>query len=170
MYFRILCPEPEMKNRIYKYLTLLAISVSVILSGFMIDKVIAARKQQSYETLSYFRLSTPEYTMPATVRFQAEDGKGILIIIGQVYRDGHNVGTVNRRLTFDMVDGCFCSQIHISSLIKYKRDNIADEIEKEILPPLFYADEDTIHFKIKRVENGMFFMRDNMPMFFARFI
>lgn len=155
----------------FALLTLFSV-VILIIASFIIYRSYAGSTltKHNYECRAFFKLETPELSMPTVATFHVQDGKGALWFDGSVYKNNALVGSVNRRALFDFDERCFCSKLQVTTLTRFGQDNISPELAESILPDFLAKKDTVIYFKIQEVKDGIFFMKDNAPLFFCQYI
>lgn len=123
-----------------------------------------------YECQAVFRLETPDLTMPAVAGISVMHNKGSMMLGGPVYQQNIFVGAVNRRFEFNVEEDDTSALFKINNTIKFEKDNLADSVADDILPGFLTVPKVTIYFKVTRVKEGIFFMRDNRPLFYCQYL
>ncbi|MFZ4831789.1 hypothetical protein [Rouxiella sp. Mn2063] len=155
----------------FTLLSLLSLVLLMIAGWFFYQSYTESiRAERDYECRAFFKLETPELSMPMVATFHVENKKGALWFNGGIYKNGVFVAAVNRLAFFDFDDNCFCSKLHITTLTRFSNDNVTPELANDILPGFLSQQGSVIHFKIQEVDRGIFFMKDNAPMFFCQYI
>ena len=144
--------------------------VILIIAGFIIYRSYAEKTpvKGDYECRAFFKLETPELTMPTVATFHVQGNKGAIWFNGPVYKNGIIVGSVSRRALFDFDDRCFCSKLQVTTMTRFSKDNLSQDLANTILPEFLAKSNSVVYFKIEEVENGTFFMKNNVPLFFCQ--
>ncbi|CCG88527.1 hypothetical protein EPIR_3164 [Erwinia piriflorinigrans CFBP 5888] len=126
--------------------------------------------KKNYECQAVFKLETPEFSMPAVASISVLNNKGSMMFGGPVYEHNSLAGAVSRRFEFNVEEEYGSMLFHIHKTIKLEKDSVNDSVAEEILPGFLTVPSATIYFKIFRVNEGIFFMRDNRPLFYCKYI
>jgi hypothetical protein len=127
-------------------------------------------QKSDYVCQAVFRLETPDFSMPVVAGVSVLHNVGSMMIGGPVYQNNILIGAVNRRYEFTVADEYGSSLFKIHKEIKLEKDNISNKVAEKILPGFLNTPGITIYFKVNRVKEGIFFMRDNRPLFYCQYL
>ncbi len=93
---------------------------------------------------------------------------------GVIFYDGpllqHEVikGYLSRKVSFSIETKNKITLLHNTSIIKFKKDDVEQLDAERILPDFFVKPKAEIFFDIVREQNGYFFIKDSLPIFYCR--
>ncbi len=130
--------------------------------------------RKNYQCQAAFRLETPELSIPLIAGIRVKDNQGTVMLTGPVYEKEVYTASVNRRIEFEFESDDSVSLFKHVKITKFSKDNLSDHAEinqtvSNILPVFFNPVEDSAWFSIRTIKDGIFFIKDNFPIFYCQY-
>lgn len=125
-------------------------------------------KNQTIYCEANFVISNYGLTMPVIASIRLERGAGVLFYDGPVYSGGNRIGILSREVRFNgQRKGSMVTMTGLK-INKSTKDDLPQDKAEMILPDFYIKPGASLFYTLRYDENGYFFIRDGVLMFFCR--